>query len=47
MEITYSLVYLGWVLDKSGTNVVQCRRKVVNGRKVIGGIKSLVNVRDM
>ena len=34
--------YLGCVLDKSGTDEVYCSRKVPNGRRVAGAIRSLI-----
>ena len=37
--------YLGFVLDKSGTDVAECHGKVANERKVAGDIKSLINSR--
>ena len=39
--------YLGCVLDESGTDGAECRRKVVNGRRVVGAIRSLVNAWDI
>ena len=36
--------YLGCVLDESGTDVAECSRKVVSGRRVA---RFLVNVRDL
>src|SRR5678815_2204866 len=39
--------YLGYVLDEKGTEDAECSRKVVNGRKVAGAIKSLVNVKGL
>ena len=35
--------YLGYVLDESGTNGAECKRKVVSGRRIAGAIRSLVN----
>ena len=37
--------YLGCVLDESGTDEAECRRKVVNGRRVAVAKRSLVNAR--
>ena len=34
-------------MDESGTDGAGCSRKVVNGRKVAGDIRSLVNARDL
>ena len=39
--------YLGCVLDESGTDGVECSRKVASGRRVAGAIRSLVNARDL
>ena len=39
--------YLGCVLDESGTVGAECSRKVANGKKVAGAIRSLVNARDL
>ena len=33
------------ILDESGTDKAECRRKVANGRRVAGAIRSLVNAR--
>src|SRR5678815_6092578 len=35
------------MLDEKGTDDAECSRKVVNGRKVAGTIKSLVNVKGL
>ena len=35
------------VLDESGTDRAECNKKVANGRRVTGAIKSLINVRDL
>ena len=37
--------YLGSVLDESGTDEIECSRKVESGKRVAGAIRSLVNVR--
>ena len=39
--------YFGCVLDESGTDRAKCSRKVVNGRRFAGAIRSLVNARDL
>ena len=39
--------YLGCVLDESGADEAECLRKMANGRKVAGGIRSLVNDRGL
>ena len=36
--------YLGCILDKSGTDEAEYRRKVTSGRKVAGAIRSLDNI---
>ena len=35
------------VLDESGTDGAECSRKVANGRRVAGAIRSLANARDL
>ena len=39
--------YLGCVLDKSGTDGAGCSTKVASGRRVAGGLSSLVNARSL
>ena len=39
--------YLGCILDESGTDGPEFRRKVTSGRRVAGAIRSLVNARDL
>ena len=34
--------YFGCVLDESGTDGAECRRKVASGRRVAGAIRSCV-----
>ena len=34
-------------MDESGTVGAECRRKVASGRRVAGGIRSLVNARNL
>ena len=34
-------------MDESGTDGVDCSRKVANGRRVAGAIRSLVNARSL
>ena len=36
-----------WDLDESSTDGTECSRKVVNGRRVAGAIRSVVNARDL
>src|SRR5678816_4566413 len=45
LEQVFEFKYLG--LDEKGTDDAECSRKVVNGRKVAGAIKSLVNVKGL
>ena len=47
LEEVSEFEYLGFVLDESGTNGAECSRKVVNGRRVAGAIRTLVNARDL
>ena len=47
MEHFSEYKYLGYVLDESGTDGAECSRKVTNGRRVAGAIRSLVNARDL
>ena len=39
--------YSECVLDESGRDEAECSRKVANGRKVAGAIRSLVNARSL
>ena len=39
--------YLGYVLEESGTDEVECCRKVGSGRRIAGAIRSIVNVMDL
>ena len=39
--------YLGCVLDESGTDETECRRKMASRRRVAGATKSLVNARSL
>ena len=47
LEQVSEFKYLGYMLDEKGTDDGECCRKVVNGRKVAGAIKSLVNVKGL
>ena len=47
VEHVLEFKYLGCILDESGIDGADCSRKVVNGRRVEGTIKPLVNVRDL
>ena len=40
-------IYLGCVLDESGTDKADCHWKMVSGRRVAGAIRYLVNARDL
>ena len=42
LEHVSEIKYFLYFVDKSGTDEVECRRKVASGRKVTGAIKSLV-----
>ena len=39
--------YLGYVLEKSGSEGAECSRKGASGRRVAGALRSLVNARDL
>ena len=45
LEHVLEFKYLGFVLDKSGTDEADCCRKVISGRRVAGAIRSLVIAR--
>ena len=34
-------------MDESGTDEAECSKKLANGRRVAGAIRSLVNARDL
>ena len=40
-------IFLGCVLDESGTDEGECSRKVVSGSRIAGVIKFLVNGRNL
>ena len=42
LEHVSEFKYMGSVLDESGTDEAECRRKVASGRRVAGAIRSLV-----
>ena len=42
-ELVSEFKYLGYVLNESGTDGAECRRKAESGRKVATAIRSLVN----
>src|SRR5678815_5560557 len=47
LEQVPEFTHLGYMLDEKGTDDAECSRKVVNGRKVTGANKSLVNVKGL
>ena len=47
LEHVSEFKYLGCVLNKSGTDEAECSRKVANGRRVVGAIRSLINSRSL
>ena len=47
LEQVSELKYFGCVLNESGTDVVECRRKVMSVRKVAGVNRFLVDARDL
>src|SRR5678815_3157944 len=47
LEQVSEFKYLGYMLDEKGKDDAECSRKVVNGRKVAGAIKSLVNAKGL
>ena len=47
LEHVSKFKYLGYVLDKSGTDGTKCSRKMASGRRVAGAIRSIVNARDL
>ena len=47
LEHVSEFKYLGCVLDESGTDWAECSRKVANGRRVVGAIRSLINARNL
>ena len=42
MEYVSEFKYLGCDLDESGTDEVECRRKVASGRRVAGAIRLIL-----
>ena len=47
LEHVSKFKYLGCALDESGTDEVECCKKVVSGRRVAGAVRSLVNARSL
>ena len=41
------LKYFDFILDEPSTNDTECSRKVANGRKVAGAIRSVINAKDL
>ena len=47
LEHVSEFKYLGRVLNKSGTDVAECSRKVLSERRVAGAVRSLVKARSL
>ena len=47
LEHVSEFIYLGCILDESGTDEAKCHRKGVNGKRVAGTIRSLDNATDL
>ena len=47
LEHVTEFKYFACVLDGSGTDEAECSRKLVNGRRIAGTIRSLVNARSL
>ena len=47
LEQVSELKYLGYVLDESSTDIVECCRKMMSGRQVPGAISSFFNARGL
>ena len=47
LEHVSEFKHLGCVLDESGSDEAECRRKTACGRSVAGAIRSLVNARGL
>ena len=47
LEHVSEIKYLGCVLDESSTDGVECSKNVASGRRAVGTIRFLVNVRDL
>ena len=45
--MSWNLNIWGVFLEESGIDRAECSRKVPSGRRVAGGIRSLVNTRDL
>ena len=46
-EHVSKIKYLGCVLHESGADGVECSRKVMSGKRIVGAISFLVNARDL
>ena len=47
LDLVSEFKYLRFALDERGTNEAEYPRKMANGRRVAGAIRSLVNVRGL
>ena len=47
LEQVSEFKYLGYVMNEKGTDDAECNRKVSNGRKMAGAIKTLVNAKGL
>ena len=47
LEHVSEFKYFGCVLNESDADGAECSRKVASGRRVAGGIRSLVNAKDL
>ena len=47
LENVSEFKYLGCVLDESDTDGAECSRKVASWKRVVGGIRSLINAWDL
>ena len=47
LEHVSEFKYFRYVLDESGTNEAECRRKEASRRRIGGAIRSLVNARGL
>ena len=47
LEHVLEFIYLGCVLNESGTDEEVCNRKVASERSIVGAIRTLVNARGL
>ena len=47
LEHVSEVKYLVCVLDESGTNEADCRKKMASGRRVAGAIRTLASARGL